>query len=266
VIERFTRRFAASGFRAETMFPVYGMAEATLAVTFPALGSRPEVDWVDRVALANERIARPLSHDRPNARGVVCVGRALSRLELRVVATDDVVSPSALGERHVGEIQIRGASVMREYYRAPERTKEVLRDGWLSTGDLGYLAGGKLFITGRKKEVMKWNGESYFPEDIEAWVKDLDGVYRQRCIAFVTTKDDSERVCVLVETRDEDELVQIGARARQAIARASGLDAFDVCIVRAGTIQTTTSGKFQRLLMRDRFESGALTESIRGIF
>ena len=284
VIERFTWHFAASGFAREAMFPVYGLAEATLAVTFPALGTAPRTEWVDRSALANERLAREVPRGAGGARGVVCVGRPLPGLELRIVTSTGGLVPRptgtaawaptpvdstaihALPERHVGEIEVRGASVMAGYHRSPDATAAVLRDGWLSTGDLGYVAGGELFITGRSKEVMKLHGHSYFPEDIEALVRELSGVHRQRCVAFVVSKADRERMAVVVETElsDGDALASLAARARREITHHAGIDAFDVYLADPGSILVTTSGKYQRLAMRERVETGAIASCVRG--
>jgi len=266
LVERFTGHFAPAGFAPHAMFPVYGLAEATVAVTFPEVGTAPRIEWVDRSALANERVAREVARGSGRDRGIVCVGRLLPGLALRVVDRTSAGEIRELAERRVGDIEVRGDSVMVGYHRSPANTEAVLRDGWLSTGDLGYVAGGELFITGRSKELMKLHGDSYFPEDIEAAVRDLAGVYRQHCVAFVAARDDRERIAVVVETElaDAEGLAGLAAGARRAIAQRTGLDALDVYLVEPGAILVTTSGKYQRLAMRERVETGSLGPCVRG--
>jgi acyl-CoA synthetase (AMP-forming)/AMP-acid ligase II len=276
VLERFIATFGPCGFKPETMFPVYGLAEATLAVTFPDLGEPPVIEWVDRAVLANQLEVELVPRTHRMARGVVSVGRPVQGLEVRICRRPDAsfVTPERgaevkiLPEHQVGEIEVRGESVMQGYYRAPDQTKEVLRGGWLATGDLGYLSGGRLYVTGRTKEFMKLRGENYFPEDVEAMVKDLPGVYRHRCTAFVVLRDASERMVVLLETdlESQSEQKRLGSAARQRVATILGIDAFDVYLVRPRSILLTTSGKYQRLLMRDRVVTGAIEHNLVGIY
>ena len=245
VIERFARTFAPAGFRSTAMFPVYGLAEATLAVTFPSGASAPRIAWVDRALLMRKRLARDRTGD--GARGVVGVGRPVPGLAVRIAG--------GVPERHVGEIEIRGPSVMTGYYR--EVTPSV-RDGWLPTGDLGFLDRGELFVTGRTKEVMKLNGESYFPEDVEALVRACAGV--RRCVALAVVRDEREAMTVLVEAERGDDAA-LGTTIRRAVAAGLGL-AVEVARVERGAILVTTSGKYQRLAMRDLYERGELATRI----
>jgi fatty-acyl-CoA synthase len=254
VLDRFARHFAGAGFRPESLFPVYGLAEATLAVTFPSLGSRAKVDWVDRAALANEWLACPVPPHHPRVRGVVSVGVPVEGMSLMIKREDG----TACHDREVGEVCIRGASVMSGYYRAPEKTAEVIVDGWLATGDLGYLADGELFVTGRRKELLKCHGENHFPEDLEACVKTLAGVHRQRCVAFVADDDRGERLVMMLETVETGaERERLKLQAARAIARVTGFAAIEVCLLTPGSILTTTSGKPRRVAMRERFEREA---------
>lgn len=276
VMERFIAAFGPCGFRPEAMYPVYGLAEATLAVTFPEVGEKPVVEWVDRAVLANQLEVELVPRTHRLVRGVVSVGRPVQGLEVRIcrrpdapyAITERVAEVKVLPEHQVGEIEVRGESVMQGYYRAPDQTKEAMRGGWLATGDLGYLSGGRLYVTGRTKEFMKLRGENYFPEDVEAMVKDLPGVYRHRCTAFVVLREATERMVVLLET-DWDaqaELKKLGAAARQRVSGILGIEAFDIYLVKPRSILLTTSGKYQRLLMRDRVVTGAIEHNLVGIY
>ncbi|MEO8548773.1 MAG: AMP-binding protein, partial [Kofleriaceae bacterium] len=238
VMTRFVERF---GLRATTMFPVYGLAEATLAVTFPTLDTAPRILSVDRSALARDGVARDVVGE--GARRVVGVGRPVPGIELRITG--------GAAERRVGEIQIRGSSVMGGYYRA---SSESVHDGWFATGDLGFLDAGELFITGRHKELVKLNGESYFLEDIEAVARGFEGV--RRCVALAVIRDEREAVMLLVESERGD-APALAADLRRAVMKGLGL-AIEIAGVERGTIRLTTSGKYQRLAMRDLYERGEL--------
>lgn len=235
-LDAFVRHFEPAGFRPETMYPVYGLAEATLAVSFPEPGERPRIDWVDRDRLARE--GRVVPAERRAARGVVCVGRALPGLELRI-------EDAAEGE--VGEILVRGAS--------------VAGDGWLRTGDLGYLRDGRLYVTGRTKQMIIVNGTNYYPEDVEALAREADGLFRQRCVAFGLADQGRERMALLAESLSGD-AAGLADRLHRRVTAGLGLYAVDVHVVRKNTLRRTTSGKYQRLLMRDLLVQDRLSPHI----
>ena len=259
-MERFTARFGRAGFAPATMFPVYGLAEVTLAATFPALGSEPETAWVDRDALTADGEARRVPRDHARARGVVSVGTPVLGHELRIVDPDG----QALREGRVGEIALRGPALMRGYYRSPERTAEVLRGGWLRTGDLGFLLDGKLHVTGRSKEMIIVRGTNIYPVDVETLVRERLGALRGGCVAFAADGPAGERIAVLVETRPAERarVAEAAAAARHALAEQLGVDVVDIYLVEPRTIERTTSGKQQRIVMRRRFLAGELSEHI----
>ncbi len=243
LLERFTARFARAGFRAECMYPVYGLAEATVAVTFPRPGERPRVDWVDRAALNQGAVVR-VDRDRHGARGVVGVGRPVPGIELRIAG--------ATADDRVGEIEVRGPSVMRGYHEASEATREAFSGEWLRTGDLGYVSDQVLFVTGRIKELIKLRGESYFPEDVEALARDTPGVYRHRCVAFGSSAD--EEIVVVAETDlvDAEDRRHLADAMKARVSRGLQLSEIVVRLVAPRSIPRTTSGKYQRLLLRER--------------
>jgi fatty-acyl-CoA synthase len=266
VIERFVERFGRAGFAPCTMFPVYGLAEITLAATFPAPGSAPEIAWIDRDALAREDVARRVPRDHARAHGVVSVGRPVLGQELEIRGEGG----AALPEGQVGEIALRGSALMHGYYRSPERTAEVLRDGWLRTGDLGFVLDGKLHVTGRSKEMIIVRGMNLYPVDVETLVRERLGATRGGCVAFAVSGGEEgaagrdEHIAVLVEARpvERERLARAAAEARAALASQLGADVVEIHLVQPRAIERTTSGKQQRLIMRRRFLDGALDDCI----
>lgn len=245
-LQRFTGYFSAAGFRPETMFPVYGLAEATLAVTFPELGSTPRVEHADAGILANERTFVRVDRLDPGARAIVSVGKPVLDTRVRVVARDG----SALPEGRVGEIQIAGPSVMSGYlHRDPREAVDAA--GWLATGDLGFVDGGELFVTGRAKEMIVVRGQNYYPQDVEALVRDVPGVNRGRCNAVVMAFPGHEYIALFAESAshtpaDADALAET---LRVTVERALQIDEVAVYVLKRGSIRRTTSGKYQRTLM-----------------
>jgi fatty-acyl-CoA synthase len=247
-VEAFLDRFAPAGFRPETMFPVYGLAEATLAVTFPPLGRAPRYDWVDGARLAAEHRAVRVSRDAPGARGIVGVGRAVRGMRVRVA---DPVTGREVADDRVAEVQARGGSVAAGYLTDdPGVAQPFTPDGWLKTGDLGYLRDGELFLTGRIKEMIVVRGVNFYPEDVEAVVRTIPGVYKRRCVGFTGT---GEAMTLVAET-DLTEPADRSRLAAEILARVSavtGLNELDVRLLPPRSIPRTTSGKLQRLAMRD---------------
>ncbi len=251
-VERFQERFGPAGFAAETMFPVYGMAEATLAVTFPPLGRPPLTTWVDRDRLARDGVARPVVASAPGARGLVALGRPVCGMRLRVV--DGQRRPRPDG--HVGEIEISGDAVTAGYLGTggvPAPRSGVAAD-WLPTGDLGFLSGGELYISGRRKEMIIIRGVNYYPEDAEALVRDAPGVHRRRCVAVVDADESgAETLTVIAETplADAAERVRLATDLRAGISAALGLAEVSVRLVAPDVLPRTSSGKFRRAEARD---------------
>lgn len=249
VVHAFCERFAPAGFAPSTMFGVYGMAEATLAVAFPPLGREPLFEWVDRARLADDARAQHVSPEAPGARAVAGVGSAVAGLRLRIV---DLGTGYELPDGAVGEIHIQGPSVTDGYLTAdPADVAGLHTEGWLRTGDLGYLRDGELFVTGRCKDMITVRGDNYYAQDVEAVVRDLDGVYKGRCTA-ATDPDGADVIALIAECEytgaDADALA---TRIRARIATELGLSAVEVYLVAPRSIPRTSSGKLQRLAARD---------------
>ena len=177
-VEAFVAAAEPFGFTAGGVFPAFGMAEVAIGGSFPPRGRGLVCDTVDRVVLERDRVAKPVEIDDPDdlalaARRLPLLGRPVPGLEMRIVDPDTFEERP---ERHVGELLIRGTSVTPGYYKRPDATAELFHDGWLCTGDLGYLLDGELVLCGRIKDVIIVGGRNVFPEDIERAI----GVARRR--------------------------------------------------------------------------------------
>jgi acyl-CoA synthetase (AMP-forming)/AMP-acid ligase II len=190
-------------------------------------------------------------------------GPAFEGHEIRIFAPEDTEGEKPLAEREVGEIRIRGASVMPGYHGDPEATRNAFAGGYLRTGDIGYIANEDVYVCGRSKEVIIVNGRNYYPQDIEWEASQVEGVRKGNVIAFgtMTGPSDRERVVVAFETSviDEKERQAVVAKAREAIQQAVGLTVDDIVPVAAGVLPKTSSGKLQRGKTRELYESGELT-------
>jgi fatty-acyl-CoA synthase len=253
-VEAFCAAGAPHGLDAKAAFCVFGMAEATLAVTFPDLGAGLSVDVVDRVALEHERVARPVTGDE-DARRLTVLGRPLRDFELRIVDPERGVD---LPERSVGELQLRSPSVTPGYYRNPDATDASFTDGWLRTGDLAYLVDDQLVVCGRSKDMIIIGGRNVFPEDVERAAALVDGVRVGNVIAFGSERRRGrESIVVVAEIRsDEPDTVREGVAGR--VSDAVGIPPVDIVLVPPGTLPKTSSGKLQRSLCRDRYHDDRL--------
>jgi acyl-CoA synthetase (AMP-forming)/AMP-acid ligase II len=240
-VDAFVERFAAYGLPPTALYPVYGLAEATLAVAFPAPGSPVRRDTVDRRRLVSAGVAVPAASGAAHAVSFVSVGRSLPQHRVTVV---DVDTGDALGERRVGELVVEGASVTPRYFEdadAPAR-------GALRTGDLGYRADGELYVVDRIKDLVIVAGQNYAPSDIEAAVGDVDGVRRGRVVAFAAPSAGTDALHVVAEIGADNH--RPVAELRDAVGRhvreVIGLSPASVTLVAPGSLERTSSGKIQR--------------------
>jgi fatty-acyl-CoA synthase len=246
----FAEKFAAVGFRETSLFPSYGLAEHVLAATLPPRARRPAVAVLAADDLSDRRLARP-ARDEDTAVTLVGCGRALPDHEIGII--DD--GGRALPEGRVGEIVLKGPSVMLGYYRQDALTAQAIRDGWLHTGDLGYLSDGELFVCGRAKDIIIVNGRKYYPQDLEWAVDDLDGVRRGRVVAFGASEAGrADRVVIVVEPNGTVSSEALTEMIRRQVGDLFGLYVDEVALVPSGTVGRTTSGKVQRAATRARYE------------
>lgn len=243
LLRNFVRAFSPCGFRAEGFFPVYGLAEATVAVTFPTLLASTVYDRVNRLTLETEHRAVPCGDDSLSLE-LVGVGRPIPSTEIQIV--DD--AGRQLEDRMAGEIVVRSPSLMLGYDGESAATAGAFRDGWLLTGDLGYQADGSLFITGRKKEVIIKGGHNLIPGVIEEIVSGVEGV-RMGCVAAVgvrSAEQETEMVFVVAETRLGAELHKaLTERIREAL-KNQGVNVDRIVLVEPKSLPKTTSGKIKR--------------------
>jgi len=248
----FAEKFSPAGFRDGAFVPCYGLAVHVLAATVSPRGRRPRIERVSAAALS-EGTARPADGGERSVALVGC-GRPLPGHRLRIVG--DGARP--LEERMVGEIELSGPSVMRGYHHEPELTAETIRDGWLRTGDLGFLSQDELFVCGRAKDVIIVHGRKFHSEDLEWAVERVGGVRPGRAVAFGSAREGAERLVVVVERDGTVEPAVVADAIRRDIADVFGLAIDDVVVGDSGTISRTTSGKVQRSATRAMYENGAL--------
>ena len=250
-VRRFTEALAGSGVSESVMYPVYGMAEATLSVSYPRPGEAPRITTVDRNELGACGTVRCLPGVGPGAKEVVSVGRPVHGIAVRIRAEDGNCPAGRLGE-----IQIRGTAVTSGYYGDPAASGALFDGDWLRTGDLGFQLNGDLYVTGRRKEMIIVRGQNFFPEDVEAIARDVPGVYRRRCVAFAEEDGaGSESAGVIVEaTGPADE---VRAEVTRRVAAELGLARVHVHVVKPRWLTRTTSGKWQRMLAAKRITDSA---------
>jgi fatty-acyl-CoA synthase len=247
LVRSFVAEGGRFGLRATAPFCAYGMAEATLAITFPRPGSGLEVDTVDRESLEKDGRAEPVPPGHPRAKELARLGRPLRGIALRVV---DPTTGAEVAERQVGEIQIAGLTVTPGYFENEAATRAVFDGEWLKTGDLGYVCyDGEVVVCGRIKDIIKIGGRTVYPEDIERAVAAVPGVRAGNVIAFGTlSRRGRERVVVVAETRGDEPAGKEALRKEIAhvVVEVAGAPAEDVVLVPPGTLPKTSSGKLQR--------------------
>lgn len=262
-LTRFGRRFAPYGFHSEALTPVYGLAECSVGLAFPPSGRGPLVDRVQRASFTYTGCAVPAASDEASALSFASCGKPLPGHELRIVDA----SGNEVGERQEGRLEFRGASATRGYFNNPQATSQLFREGWLDSGDRGYIAGGEVFLTGRVKDIIIRGGRNIYPHEVEEAVSEIPGV-RKGCVVLFGSPDPTtgtERLVVLAETREcgQRERQQLREAITTAIAKVLGEPADQVVLVPPRTILKTSSGKLRRAATRTLFESGLAGEHKR---
>ena len=265
-IDLFSERFAKYGFRRETMKPVYGLAECSVGLAFPPMGREPVVDHVVREAFSKSGEAIPAAAGDPNALQFVGCGMPLRGHEIRVVDPAGVELP----ERREGRVQFRGPSATTGYFENPEATADLLSGDWLDSGDLGYMAGGEIFITGRRKDIIIRAGRNIYPSELEEAVGAVPGIRRGNVAVFGATDPGSgtEKLVVLAETRETDASAHekirsdINALATDLI----GTPVDDVVLAPPQTVPETSSGKIRRATSRELYENGGVGKPPRAMW
>jgi phthiocerol/phenolphthiocerol synthesis type-I polyketide synthase C len=264
-LDRFSEAFAPSGFRREVFVPCYGLAEATLCVSTTAPATPP----VDRTLNADSLAAHTVEDAAPGdaVSNVVGCGSSIGDQDIAIV---DPQTAERLADGRVGEIWVRGPSVAQGYWRRPTETEETFgaclagtgEGPYLRTGDLGFLDGDELYVTGRIKDLIIIRGRNYYPQDIEKTVESVDSLLRSGCcVAGARERDGEQRLIVVQEvtrTPSEDEARRVIELIRNEVARDHALQVHDVALIGRGSIPKTSSGKLQRRACLDAFAERTL--------
>jgi fatty-acyl-CoA synthase len=232
--------------------PCYGSAESTLAIALVPLSEGLQVREVDAESFQTEGRVLPPRPDRPTLQHVAC-GVAVAGTELAIV--DSEGRPVEDGIE--GEILVRGPSVAAGYHQDPESTVETFREGWLHTGDFGYLLDGQIYVTGRKKDLLILRGRNYHPHELEFPLESIDGVRRGNIVAFSVPGEESEEVVIVLESKDEPGQALLQAVKAQ-VQMTTGLYPKDIVVLRPNTLPKTSSGKAQRSTTRELYLNGLL--------
>ncbi len=263
-IEAFSTRLAARGFKPEAMTPVYGLAESSVGLAFPPLGRGPLIDHLDRLALSESGIARCARPDDAQARSIVSCGRPLPGHTIRIVDGNGLELP----ERIQGRVQFMGPSTTRGYFRNPEATRRLFDGQWLNSGDLGYLAAGELYLTGREKDLIIRGGHNIHPQELEEAVSRLPGVRKGGVAIFPAAdiRSGTEQLVVLAETRDKKgskRYDRLASEINRLAVDLLGVPADDIVLAPPGAVLKTSSGKIRRTACRERYEQGSLLDITR---
>ena len=255
VMQAFVDSFDAAGFKAGAFCPSYGLAEATLAVSLMPPGEGIRLELVEESELSG---GTPDDENRPRRyRAVVNCGKPVTGMEIEIRGPADDVLP----DRGIGKVYVRGASVMHSYFRDEESTRACLSDdGWLDTGDMGYMSSGYIFIVGRAKDMIIINGRNHWPQDIEWAVEQLPGFKSGDIAAFAITGPSGEETpAVLVHCRvsDAEERGRLRDEIRERVRAITGITPV-VELVPPRTLPRTSSGKLSRTKARNLYLSGEI--------
>ncbi len=257
-MDQFCDKFAAYGFRREAMSPVYGLAECSVGLTGPPPGRGPNVEWIDRQSFTEHGKAVPVQPNDPHAMPVVGCGFPFPDHQVRVVDKLGYEVP----DRVQGKIQFRGPSATVGYFRNPEATAALIRGEWLETGDLGYIAGGEIFIAGRSKDIIIRAGRNLYPQELEDIVGNLPGV-RTGCVAVFACPDPhsgTERLVIVAETRETNAVTldTLRTQINQATLQLLDSAADEIVLAPPHSVLKTSSGKIRRSGTRDSYLNGDL--------
>ena len=255
-IRAFVKKFEACGLKPQAILPAYGMAEATLAISFTDLNDPLRTDRIDAERYHADHKAAPAPG---GALEIVSCGRWFPDHEVSIQDDDGRILP----DRHVGEICIRGPSIAAGYWENAEATRETFRGGWLHSGDLGYIADGEVYVSGRIKDILIVNGRNYYPQRLEWVIDEMPGVRKGSAVVFTRPGAASEEIVVAAETRTQD-LDGLRAQITSKVSEEFGLSVSDVALVPPGALPKTSSGKLQRRKTRDQYLRGTLGKEGRG--
>lgn len=263
ICEQFLSRLSQYGLKRNSMFTVYGLAEATLAVAFPKLTADYRAIHLDRHDLIMGDKIEVVDSSHPDAASFAIEGPAVQDIEIKITAKDN----STLAEGHIGDIQIKGPSVTQGYYLNEEANATALTGGgWLNTGDLGFLHNNELVVTGRTKDIIFANGQNYFPHDLESIAMQNAQLELGKVVVYGVPhpeKQQDELVVFILYRADIDAFSALATDVAKLINTQTGLQVDTVVPVKR--IPKTTSGKVQRRLLADDYLAGEFTDVMQAI-
>jgi len=257
----FLTRLAPARLERNAMFPVYGLAEASLAVTFPEVGAPMRTLTLNRHRLNVGSPVEPIAKDDKDAVELISEGKVIPYCQVRLTDDDDQPLP----EDRIGHVQMRGDNVTRGYFENPEANAAAFtRDGWIRTGDLGLFHRGEIYISGRAKEIIFVNGQNYYPHDLEAIAQRVEGLELGKVVAAGVRPRDSqtEQLTLFVLHRSGmEEFLPIATQVARVINEQTGLEVSAVVPVKR--IPKTTSGKIQRHLLEESYLDGEFDTDLK---
>lgn len=267
-LERFANRFAGYGFRREAQLPVYGLAEATLAVTVPPLNRGPLVDRVERETFTAKGRAVRVGADDASAIAFVSSGKPVPGHEVLIVDAGG----SEVPDRREGFLWFRGPSATSGYYRNPKATEALLPLGpatsvgeyaWVNSGDRAYCADGEIYVTGRVKDIIIKGGRNLYPHEVEELAAHAEGIRKGCIVAFGLTDKSSgtEKLVVVAETRERDATnrAALASTITELVAQGLGIPPDRVELIPPGSIPKTSSGKLRREETKQLYIAGTLS-------
>jgi acyl-CoA synthetase (AMP-forming)/AMP-acid ligase II/acyl carrier protein len=261
--EEFLTRLAGAGLGPNTMYPVYGLAEASLAVSFPPVGAPLKTITLNRHRMNPGDPVEPIPAHDPQALQLVSEGKAIPYTRVRIAGDDD----QELAEDRIGHVHIAGDNVTRGYFEDPAANLAAFTaDGWLRTGDLGLKHGGDLYISGRAKEIIFINGQNYYPHDLEAIAQRAPGLELGKVVTAGVRRRgaETEQLVVFVLHRSgPEDFLPLATQVARLINEQTGLEVAEVVPVKR--IPKTTSGKIQRHLLEVSYVDGEFDAELAAI-
>jgi len=261
-LDLFAKTFGPMCVQKSSLLTCYAMAETVFAATQSSLGTAPRAETIDTTALIEEGVARPTLESHMPTMQVLSCGRPLDGLAVLIM--DE--SGNRLPDRRIGEICVSGPCLARGYDQQPDKSSAVFREGWYHTRDLGYLANGELFVTGRLDDLLILNGRNHYAHDLEFALRDTSGIIPGRVMAFSDYRDEigSEALVVLAETRESDAaaLKIVKKNIRDRMVDETGLVPASIHLLPPLWLRKSTSGKISREATLEKFNSPELEEEL----